>query len=214
VNRIGILSSVLKGICAVLVLVALFNRKKAKPILATAAATALLDLAMDIKFDVKPEFKFDFKPEIKICNCDTGRRPEVIVTDTVKTIKLGPFVAGYDNLQPAAADSSVRVLYRFLRDSTITDIDLYGGVDQRPLKGKAKARFGDNLTLAQARCNAVRDKIIAWYKAKGIFKQPLINARPIGAEFTSDSTQQEGFYEQSRYVTVIGKSRRQTVRGK
>jgi hypothetical protein len=85
----------------------------------------------------------------------------------------------------------------WLADTPMTEIHIFGGVDQRPPVRKAKTRFGDNLTLSQARANSIQDKINAWYACQKDSKRPLLYTHVKGADSYSDSVSGEAFYSKS-----------------
>ena len=80
------------------------------------------------------------------------------------TFSIGPFVQGFDTLY---ADSMKYKLTQ-LKDSltspvrNFTELNIYGGVDKRPLKGLSKNIFGDNITLAQSRGEWIKKQIISF----------------------------------------------------
>ena len=82
-------------------------------------------------------------------------------TTSAVSFSIGPFVEGFDTLY---ADSMARELAELESGMATpprkyTQIDIYGGVDKRPLKGLSKKIFGDNITLGQARAEWVKGQI-------------------------------------------------------
>lgn len=166
-----------------------------------ASALALFSLAIDIGFEIKfgfdPEFKIDFtigKP------CDSIPKP---YTDTTAIVTISPFVAGYDTLPSAVKEINISKLRDSFSNRQMLSVHIYGGVDPRPVKRKAREKFGDNLSLSQARANWVMTRLLEFnpeWKTSGV----KIYTQPGGAIFYSDTTYSEKDYESNRQVTVYG----------
>lgn len=75
-------------------------------------------------------------------------------------------------------------------------IYLYGGVDKRPLIHQVEKKFGDNLTLAQARAERIQHLI-----QNLVEKDVVMIAQPVGAVYCSSDSNK---MEQDRAVKVYG----------
>lgn len=113
--------------------------------------------------------------------------------------EAGPFAAGFDSLEQrneagfkAMADSIVAKGY--------VRVLIFGGVDKRPLKEKPARRFGDNLSLAQARAAFVREQLLQHLAAK-TKTIPQILSFAKGAEHPGANPET---YGQDRVVEVYG----------
>ncbi|HET6994195.1 MAG TPA: hypothetical protein VFI06_04385 [Chitinophagaceae bacterium] len=105
---------------------------------------------------------FDFartKPDQKIeCNCDC-KGSGVYGANFSKIIKLSSFEEGYDTFPPRLKDSLWIALKDSLERDDFYSLHIFGGVDKQQLIGKAKEKFGDNLSLAYARAVKIKGYI-------------------------------------------------------
>lgn len=119
--------------------------------------------------------------------------------ELAKIGEAGPFAAGFDSLERRN-----EAAFKAMADSIIAKgyirVLIFGGVDKRPLKEKSARRFGDNLTLAQARAAFVRERLLRHLIAKtNTIPQILSFAK--GAEHPGGSVE---MYGRDRVVEVYG----------
>lgn len=116
-----------------------------------------------------------------------------------KICEIGPFIIGTQQLQGDPTNALMS-----LRDSIIknnySEICIMGGVDKRYLRGRVEKTFGDNLSLAQARANLVKDSINYYLKLSG--KTTIILTTVHGGNYLGvDSIN----LSRDRYVKVYGR---------
>lgn len=130
---------------------------------------------------------------------DPGKTYKTYNTSSV-SFTIGPFVEGFDTLQPDSVDYKLSQLKDSLTRPfrTYTEMDIYGGVDCRQLRRESKKKFGDNITLAQSRAEWVKDKIESFNctnKSCRLFAS-VVGARKYAYEYTAED------YAMSRYVII------------
>jgi len=135
-------------------------------------------------------------PEKKVNSSETRVR----YTTKTLTFLVGPFVQGFDTLYTDSTKYKLNQLKASLTNPArnFTEINIYGGVDKRPLKGLAKNNFGDNLTLAQARGEWIKRKIID-FDCLSDSCQLFIEV--MGAK-TYSKKNTDGEYAMNRYVII------------
>lgn len=140
-----------------------------------------------------------------IWNCFSTKKTgvnKIVKTYTTSTITftVGPFVQGYDSLYL----DSIKLKLNQLRDSltkpkrNYTELNIYGGVDKRPLKGLSKSIFGDNITLAQSRAEWMKKQIIDFncLSKSCQLVTSVVGAKKYSPKYTEDD------YAFNRYVII------------
>jgi len=164
---------------------------------------ACLEPSMENKFDTKFDTKFLDQP---VFNIDFGQHVNMLSRSrsgssgrSIQTIKIGAFVPGYDRINPADTGWNTDTLNAFTKNK-FSDIYIYGGVDRRPLKNKARLKFGDNLNLAEARANFIKNKLKERFRADSSIQYHIIVN---GANNFPDKDDYL-LYTEDRYVKVVG----------
>ncbi len=140
------------------------------------AGLTLLKFAIDkLQLSFSPEITF-VKNEAKPPNINV--KDSILKEDSALVLDFGIFPPGQDRLGRDSADS-INALISQMPNLPIKEIDIFGGVDIRPLKRLAKKRFGDNITLSQARAVWLKKKIEEIFLNKKVL---LILTFPGGAQ--------------------------------
>lgn len=187
-------SSLLLIMTCILLLFGVFTEKKSfyKWAIATAALSFTCKITIENELIFESIFDFHFHKEY-----DTSYLP--VIQDT--TLIIGPFKSGYDSLEVDGL-KKLEKAKNLLSDNnkSISEIMLLGGVDKRPLRKKALLKFGDNLSLAQARANAIKQSL-----EEDVFRKkenmPKFIVLVNGANIYDDKDIDK--FADSRYVKII-----------
>ncbi|MEE1962013.1 hypothetical protein V1387_04895 [Allomuricauda taeanensis] len=176
--------------------VGLISKEKREKIIASGVATIALSIGLSIGFETEfsldPEFKFEFN------KCDCSGTKENIRIDSV-----GPFKSGTIILENEGLVKLKNIKENFSQPNwRFSEITIYGGVDRRQLKGKTFQSYGDNLSLAQARANYIKDYLLdsVLVSEKGILFNIGVNGdntNTLGYDSISSAT--------SRMVKIVGR---------
>jgi len=196
-NALAHFSFLLKVLALLFLGIALLIPKYRKPLIWTAIVTMTAHLSLEIKFELKPEFKLELNPEIKICKCDSAKSAGKLLT---QTIQVGSFKPGFDELVNDSVLVAKSKLIELISGKSIFEIHVFGGADPRTPKRKSKNKFGDNVSLCQARAIKIKYYISELFKDS--LNKPNIITHVKGAEYYSDSGYNEHIYEASRRATI------------
>lgn len=133
----------------------------------------------------------------KNCPDNTLRIPEGFVFIG----NIGPFVSGSNILQNINSMRFKMVIDSITKNNYL-EVFVFGGVDKRPLKETASKIFGDNLTLAQARANIVKDSIETKLSYIQSRIRPMIFIYTNGGDYYGNDPKR---LEGDRYVKIYGR---------
>jgi hypothetical protein len=159
------------------------------------AATSILKITVD---NITFELKLD-NPTINInptFNNNTSNKDTLLPIDSI-----GPFASGDTSL---LHKDSIKQYNRLKNDTTLkqySEILIFGGVDKRPPKRESAKKFGDNLSLAEARANKVADSIKHYFEINKI-PLPIILTFPKGAKYYGEKLSD---LNNDRFVKIYGR---------
>jgi hypothetical protein len=194
------ISTFLFGSTILLIISAIIFEAKRKLLLMLASLTGTLSLATKLTFEGKISFEPKITIELKHCNTSTS------INSIDTEMFVGPFIPGYDSLD-VTGKKRLDTLKNAFSDTTkhFNEITIYGGVDIRPLHRKSLLRYGDNLSLSQARANYVRDFLRTY-----VFNPKTDKAIPkfiilINGANSYGNGYDPGAFARSRCVRIVGK---------
>ncbi|HEX5150890.1 MAG TPA: hypothetical protein VFW07_05550 [Parafilimonas sp.] len=193
-----LLSPIFLGLTMLFLFCALFSQQNKTKWLKAAVASSVLSISTKFVFEGKLAFDPEFKLELS--NCDSSKSVTFFDTATI-----GPFVSGYDILEPNAV-WELDSLKNFFSDTSkqFIEIAIYGGVDNRHLRNDALLKFGDNLSLAQARANYIQNFLLQHvFSTKEMNFIPHFSVSVKGAN--SYGSYDSASFANSRSVRIISK---------
>ncbi|MBI2969031.1 MAG: hypothetical protein HYY40_14610 [Bacteroidetes bacterium] len=185
--------------CVAGIILCFFNNKLSKIVGLSLTASSILGITIDkLGFELNLD-NLTFNINQK---CDSAKKDTLILIDSIEHIgSIGPFTSGDTSLLNKDSIIQFHRLQNNIAKKEYSEIFIFGGVDKRPLKRKSANKYGDNLSLAQARANKVADSIEQFFKKRKL-PIPTILTFPKGAKHYGSNLPD---LDNDRFVKIYGK---------